>query len=101
MFKVFLERSTLHVVRFFAPNTIFILFKKEIFNIVKDLFKSFQFLCRSGKIQRGSSGEGIIVLGGLRKKVLSTLSDFALKILSLYILTKSAFQYSEGIIQII
>ena len=43
----------------------------------------------------------MFVLGGLRKKVLSTLTDFALKLLSLYILTKSAFQYSEGLIQII
>ena len=31
---------------------------------------------------------------------LNTLSDFALKILSLYSLTKSVFQYSEGLIQI-
>ena len=33
-------------------------------------------------------------------EVLNTLSDFALKILSLYSLTKSVFQYSEGIVQI-
>ena len=31
---------------------------------------------------------------------LNTLSDFALKVLSLYSLTKSVFQYSEGLIQI-
>ena len=31
---------------------------------------------------------------------LNTLLDFALKILSLYSLTKSVFQYSEGIVQI-
>ena len=31
---------------------------------------------------------------------LNTLSDFTLKILSLYNLTKSVFQYSEGLIQI-
>ena len=31
---------------------------------------------------------------------LNTLSDFALKKLSLYSLTKSVFQYSEGLIQI-
>ena len=35
------------------------------------------------------------------KKELSTLSDFALKILSLNSLTKIVFQYSKGLIQII
>ena len=33
-------------------------------------------------------------------EVLNTLSDFALKILSLYSLTKSVFRYSEGLVQI-
>ena len=33
-------------------------------------------------------------------EVLNTLSDFALKIPSLYSLTKSVFQYSEGLVQI-
>ena len=33
-------------------------------------------------------------------EVLNTLSDFALKIPSLYSLTKSVFQYSEGLAQI-
>ena len=32
-------------------------------------------------------------------EVLNTLSDFALKILSLYSLTKSVFQHSEGLVQ--
>ena len=53
-----------------------------------------------GKVQIGSRGERIVVLGVLRKKVLNTLSDFALKILSLHSLTNSVFQYSEGLIQI-
>ena len=70
------------------------------FNIVKDLFKSIAGLLTSGKVQIGSRGERIVVLGVLRKKVLNTLSDFALKILSLHSLTNSVFQYSEGIIQI-
>ena len=35
------------------------------------------------------------------KKKISTLSDFALKVLSLYSSLKSVFQYSEGLIQII
>ena len=33
-------------------------------------------------------------------EVLNTLSDFALKIPSLYSLTKSVFQYSGGLVQI-
>ena len=70
------------------------------FNIVKDLFKSIAGLFTSGKVQIGSRGERIVVLGVLRKKVLNTLSDFALKILSLHSLTNSIFQYSEGLIQI-
>ena len=70
------------------------------FNIAKDLFQSIEVLRRSGNTQIGSTAEGIIVLGGLRKKVLNKLSDFALKKLSIYGLTKSVFQYSEGLIQI-
>ena len=52
------------------------------FNIVKDLFKSFEGLSRIGKIQIGSKAEKIIVLGGSEIELLNTLSDFALKILS-------------------
>ena len=36
--------------------------------MMKDLIKSIERLCRSGKIQLGSKAEEIIVLGGLRKK---------------------------------
>ena len=75
--------------------------KKVFFSITKDLFKSFEVLRRRGKNQTSSTQEEFFILGGLRKKVPSTLSDFALEILSLYILTKSAFQYREGFIQII
>ena len=35
---------------------------------MKDFFKSIERLCRSGNTQVGSKAEGIIVLGGLRKK---------------------------------
>ena len=70
------------------------------FNIAKDLFKSIEVLRRSVKIQLGSIAERNIVLGDLRKKVLNMLSDFALKKPSIYGLTKSVFQYSEGFIQI-
>ena len=38
---------------------------------MKDLFKSIERLCRSGKTQVGSKAEGIIDLGGLRKKYLT------------------------------
>ena len=38
---------------------------------MKDLFKSIERLCRSGKTQVGSKAEGIIVLGGLSKKYLT------------------------------
>ena len=41
------------------------------FNIVKDLFKSIEGLCRSGNTQLGSIAERIIVLGGLRKMYLT------------------------------
>ena len=69
------------------------------FNIVKDLFKSVAGLLTSGKVQIGSRGEGIVDVAALRKKVLNTLSGFALKILSLHSLKNSVFQYSEGLIQ--
>ena len=38
---------------------------------MKDLFKSIERLCRSGKTQVGSKAEGIIVLGCLSKKYLT------------------------------
>ena len=38
---------------------------------MKDLFKSIERLCRSEKTQVVFKAEGIIVLGGLRKKYLT------------------------------
>ena len=38
---------------------------------MKEFFKSIERLCRNGKTQVGSKVEGIIVLGGLRKKFLT------------------------------
>ena len=38
---------------------------------MKDLFKSNECLCRSGKTQVGSKAEGIIVQRGLSKKYLT------------------------------
>ena len=65
-------------------NTIFMQFNKKVFfNIVKDLFTSIEIQRRSGKIQISSKGEGIFCSGCSGERELSTLSDFALKILSI------------------
>ena len=66
---------------------------------MKDLFKSIERLCRSGKTQVGSKAEWIIVLGGLRNKYLTRCRILRSKGY-LYSLTKSVFQYNEGLIQI-
>ena len=80
---------------------LYTVYQKVFFNIVKDSFKSCDVLRRSGKVQLSSNGKRISVPGGLRKKYLARCQIFALKILSLYSLSKSVFQYSEGLIQII
>ena len=67
---------------------------------MKDFFKSIEVLRRSEKVQISSKEEEIFVLDGLRKKYIARWQISALKILSLYILTKSVFQYSKGLIQI-
>ena len=67
---------------------------------MKDFFKSIERLCRSGKTQVGSKAEEIIVLGGLSKKYLTRCQILRSKWLSIYSLTKSVFQYNEGLIQI-
>ena len=54
-----------------SKKTIYMQFNKVFSKIGKDLFKSFEHLCRSGKMQIGSKAEGIIVLGVLRKKYLT------------------------------
>ena len=46
-------------------------FNKVFPIIVKDLFKSVERLCRSGKTQLGSKAEGFIVPDSLRKKYLT------------------------------
>ena len=60
------------------------------FNIVKDLFKSIEGLRRSGKLLIGSEANEFIVQG-VEIEVLNTLSDLALKLLTLYNLTKYFF----------
>ena len=69
------------------------------FNIVKDLFKSIEGLSRSGNSNKFQSRQYYHSRWSEIEE-LNTLSDFKLKILSLYSLTKSVFQYSEGLIQI-
>ena len=65
-------------------------------NLAKDLFKSIEGLSRSGKVQIGPEAEGY--RSRLSEiEVLNTLSDFALKILSLYSLTKSVFSIAKDL----
>ena len=52
---------------------------KLLFNLVKDLFKWIEGLRRSVSVRVQSEGERIFDLGAIRKKVLYTLSNFALK----------------------
>ena len=47
---------------------LYTVYQKVFFNIVKDLFKSYDVLRRSGKVQLSSIGKRIFVPGGLRKK---------------------------------
>ena len=67
---------------------------------MKDLFKSIERLCRSGKTQVGSKSEGIIVLGGLSKKYLTRCQILRSKDYLYTVLQKIVFQFNEGLIQI-
>ena len=61
-------------------KTRYILFQhKLLFNLVKDLFKRFEGLGRSVTVRVQSHRERIFNLACIRKKVLDTLSNFALK----------------------
>ena len=74
--------------------------QKVFFNITKDSFKSYRSYVRV-KSQNMFLGRKNFCSEWSEKQVLSTMSGFALKILSLNSLTKSCFRYSEGLIQII
>ena len=74
--------------------------EKVFFNTVKDSFKSYRSYVRV-KSQNMFLGRKNFCSEWSEKQVLSTMSGFALKILSLNSLTKSCFRYSEGLIQII
>ena len=61
-------------------KTRYIVFQhKLLFNLVKDLFKRIEGLGRSVTVREQYERERIFDLGGIRKKVLDTLSNFALK----------------------
>ena len=61
-------------------KTRFIVFQhKSLFNLVKDLFKWIEGLRRGFNVRVQSEGDQIFELGGIQKKVLDTLSKFALK----------------------
>ena len=77
---------------------------KSLFNLVKDLFKWIEGLGRSDTVRVQSEAEKIFDLGGMRKKVLDTLSNFALKTRylmiqhkSLFNLVKDLFKWIEGL----
>ena len=75
--------------------------EKVFFNIVKDSFKSYRSYVRV-KSQNMFLGRKSFCSEWSEKQVLSTMSVFALKILSLYSLRKkNVFQNTEGLIQII
>ena len=67
---------------------------------MKDLFKSFEGLCRSVIVLVGSDRGLIVDLAGLRKKYLIVVKFRAQKLL-LCVFIKSLFQYKEGLVQII
>ena len=89
----------------FVLKTRYLVFHyKSLFKLVKDLFKWIEGLGRSVTTRVQSEGERIFDLGGIRKKVLDTLSSFALKTRylifqqkSLFKLVKDLFKWNEGL----
>ena len=81
-------------------KTRFIVFQhKSLFNLVKDIFKWIEGLGRSVTVWVQPEGERIFELGEIQKKVLDTLSNFALKNALYSVSTKISFQPSQGLIQ--
>ena len=72
---------------------------KLLFNLVKDLLRWIEGLGKTVTVQVQSGKERIFDLGGIQKKVLDTLSSFALKNSLYSVSTKIAFQPSQGSIQ--
>ena len=101
---VVFEKSTWYVVKFRAQKLAIVFQHKSLFNLVKDLFKWIEGLGRSDTVRVQSEAERIFDLGGIRKKVLDTLSNFALKTRylmfqhkSLFNLVKDLFKWIEGL----
>ena len=101
---VVFEKSTWYVVKFRAQKLAIVFQNKSLFNLVKDLFKWIEGLGRSDTVRVQSEAERIFDLGGIRKKVLDTLSNFALKTRylmfqhkSLFNLVKDLFKWIEGL----
>ena len=65
--KKYLERCQILSSEYY----LYTVYQKVFFNIVKDLFKSYDVLRRRGKVQLSSNGKKIFVPGGLRKKYLA------------------------------
>ena len=78
---------------------LYTVYQKVFFNIVTDLFKSFEALRRSRKVQLSSDGKKSFVLGGLRENYLARCQILRPKYY-LYTIYRSVFKYSEGLIQI-
>ena len=98
------KKSTWYVVKFRAQKLAIVFQNKSHFNLVKDLFKWIEGLGRSVTVREQSEGERIFDLVGIRKKVLDTLSNFALKTRylifqhkSLSNLVKDLFKWIEGL----
>ena len=73
-------KKVLYTLSNFALKTRYLIFQhKSLFNLVKEFFKWIEGLGRSFNVRLQSEGERIFDLGDIRKKVLDTLSNFALK----------------------
>ena len=89
----------------FALKTRYLMFQhKSLFNLVKDLFKWIEGLERSVTVRVHFEGERIFDTGGIRKKKLDTLWNFALKTRYLmfqhkllFNLVKDLFKWIEGL----
>ena len=78
-----IRKSTRYVVKFRAQKLAIVFQHNLHFNLVKEFFEWFESLGRSVIARVQCERKIIVDLGGIRKKVLNRLSNFALKI-SLY-----------------
>ena len=88
-----------------SKNRYIVFQHKLLFNLVKDLFKWIEGLERSVKVRVQSVSERIFDLGGIRKKVLDTLSNYSrsknryivFQHKLLFNLVKDLFKWIEGL----